>query len=171
MKPLTATAILIFAVVNLSAATTLYYGAYPGHAAQTGPAMPLGSGVCSSNPTPSLPASSPSLTAVGAGPDGPYLKEVEVSILSGSVNDEAQAQFSPQVVTLVVGVNNTVTWSNLDVGEANSVASYSVPAGAAPFASGAISVGSTYSYTFTALGAYYYHCAECPWMTGVIIVK
>ena len=96
---------------------------------------------------------------------------VEVSILSGAVNDQSQSGFFPNVVTLVTGVNNTVMWSNLDIAQSHTIASYSVPAGAASFSSGVLGAGATYTHTFLVSGTYYYMCAQCPWMKGIIVVE
>jgi plastocyanin len=172
VKSLYAFSILLFAVVNLSAASTLYFAVYPGKPAQTMPSTNAVAGQYYTAPAevPTATASNAPVSA-GPGPNGPYLKVVEVSILSGAVNDQSQSAFSPNVVTLVRGVNNTVMWSNSDVAQSHTVASYSVPAGAASFSSGVLGVGKTYSYTFSVAGTYSYICAQCPWMTGIIVVK
>jgi len=117
------------------------------------------------------PSSVNTLVVSSAGPNGPYPKVVNVKMQSGAVSDETPSEFSPNVVTLVVGVNNTVTFTNQDETGTHTVASYVVPAGATPFTSGALKLGASYSLTLGVRGTYYYWCTECPWMRGAIVVK
>jgi len=107
----------------------------------------------------------------GAGPNGPYSKVVNVNMQSGAMTDQSLSGFFPNVVTLVLGVNNTVTFTNQDETSVHTVASYAVPAGAAAFSSGALKLGASYTMTFSVRGTYYYGCTECPWMRGVVVVK
>ena len=79
-------------------------------------------------------------------------------------NDDGATRFDPGPITVVIGVNNTVTWINQD----EVVHSVVTPYG---FSSGDIAPGHTYSYTFTVPGVYPYHCGYYPIMTGVITVK
>jgi plastocyanin len=74
--------------------------------------------------------------------------------------------FTPDVVTLVIGKNNTVFWTNND---ASIHTATSDTAGA--FDSGNMNQGSTYQFTFTTPGTYTYHCVYHSWMQGTIIVK
>jgi plastocyanin len=90
---------------------------------------------------------------------------VAVSILSVS-----PPYFSPDNVTVVIGFNNTLIWTNNDVAQ-HTVSSTSVPSGATPFDSGVLNQGGTFSYVFTVPGVYEYHCLIHPWMTGTVIVK
>jgi plastocyanin len=71
---------------------------------------------------------------------------------------------------VVIGVNNTVTWTNNDTVD-HTVASSSVPTGAANFTSAIIAPGGTYSYTFTVPGTYTYYCTLHAWMKGTVIVE
>ena len=117
------------------------------------------------------PSSVSTLAVASAGPDGPYLKVVNINMQSGAMTDPSLSVFSPNVVTLVVGVNNTVTFTNQDETGIHTVASYAVPAGATSFSSGALKLGASYSLTLGVRGTYYFGCTECPWMKGVIVVK
>jgi plastocyanin len=94
---------------------------------------------------------------------------VEVSIPSGT-GASSSLNFSPNSVTVVIGVNNTVTWSNNDAAT-HTVTSSSVPAGAKSFDDGSLSPGATFSVTLTVPGTYKYHCSIHAWMTGTIVVK
>lgn len=94
---------------------------------------------------------------------------VAVSIVTSAVSP-ANRWFSPDNITVVLGVNSTVTWTNND-SNLHTITSTSVPSGAASFDSGTINSGQTFTYTFTVPGVYVYHCLIHPWMTGKVIVK
>ena len=81
--------------------------------------------------------------------------------------------FSPENVTVVIGVNNTVMWTNNDTnngGTDHTVTSSSIPSGAAPFDSGTMKEGATFVQTFTTPGTYEYHCSIHSWMKGSVVV-
>ena len=75
--------------------------------------------------------------------------------------------FIPQTIT--VPLNATVRWRNKD-----NVA-HTVTSDNASWDSGNIPVGngksSTFSFPFTAVGTYHYHCTLHPEMTGIVIVQ
>ena len=71
--------------------------------------------------------------------------------------------YSPQEITVVIGINNTVVWTNMGDTE-HTVTS-------ATFDSGTLSSGQTFQYTFTTPGTYEYTCSFHPEMEGVVIVK
>ncbi|MGI0090111.1 MAG: cupredoxin domain-containing protein, partial [Nitrososphaerales archaeon] len=97
-------------------------------------------------------------------PDG-YL-----SILSGSgSNPSVLVTFFPQNVTLIIGHNNTVEWTNNDT-TTHTITSVTIPSGAASF-NDFISPGGKYTYDFTMPGTYYYVCTLHAWMKGWITVK
>lgn len=76
--------------------------------------------------------------------------------------------FQPETVTVVVGVNNTVVWTNNDVnGVVHTVTSNT----AGQFDSGDLSQGQTFTCAFTVPGTYGYHCIYHPGMIGRVIVK
>jgi plastocyanin len=102
-------------------------------------------------------------TSAGAG------STIAVSIPSGSSNPSNPPGYSPDKITVVVGVNNTVVWSNADTA-AHTVTSVTVPSGAASFDSGNMDPGASYNYTFTTPGTYTYHCSYHSWMTGSVTV-
>ena len=83
----------------------------------------------------------------------------------------ASVGFSPRNITVVVGVNNTVVWTNQDT-TIHTVFSKSVPAGAAPFQSPTLSHGDTFKETLNVTGVYDYYCSIHPTtMTGSVTVK
>jgi len=84
---------------------------------------------------------------------------VQVSIVSTT-------SYSPAVVTVVIGVNNTVVWKNND-----NVVHTVTGVNASAFNSGDIQPGATFSYTFNAPGVYPYHCLIHATMSGAVIVK
>jgi len=73
-------------------------------------------------------------------------------------------QYTPQNITVVVGVNSTVTWVS------RSIAYDTVTARDGSFGSGTIPPGGTYSFTFVTPGTYQYYCIYHPWMTGTVTV-
>jgi plastocyanin len=81
-----------------------------------------------------------------------------------------QLNFSPATIKLVIGVNNSVTWTNDDA-IAHTVKSNTIPAGAQPFASDILSTGQTFTVTLTVPGTYTYFCTIHPaFMRGSIVV-
>ncbi len=88
---------------------------------------------------------------------------VSVSIVQGALNYPNKG-FSPDNITLVIGVNNTVTWTN------NDSSIHTVTANDGSFDSGYLNPGATFTYTFTEPGVYEYHCQIHPWMIGYVTV-
>jgi plastocyanin len=96
---------------------------------------------------------------------GRPLANVAVSIIQGAGTNTSSVGFSLDTVKLVLGVNNSVIWTNRD----NSP--HTVTANDGSFESGNMAPGQTYTFTFTTPGVYTYHCTYHPWMTGTVIVK
>jgi hypothetical protein len=94
-----------------------------------------------------------------------------VTILPGSFNPPTgstfKLTFSPENITVVLGVNNTVEWVNNDT-EAHSILGDSFPAmNSQPFGP-----HTDYVYTFTQVGYFPYRCGLHPaWMFGSVTVK
>ena len=72
--------------------------------------------------------------------------------------------YSPENITVVLGVNNTVTWVS------HSIAYDTVTSRDGRFTSGPIAPGGTFEHTFTAPGVYDYYCEFHPWMVGSVTV-
>ncbi len=106
-------------------------------------------------------------SATAAASGGP--STVQVSIYSGSGNSANPPGYTPDSLTLVIGVNNTVTWTNNDSVH-HTVTTTSAPSGAS-FNSGNMNGGVTCTHTFTVPGTYQYDCAYHSWMTGTIVVR
>jgi len=85
----------------------------------------------------------------------------------GASNPANAPGFAPDTVTVVMGVNNTVTWTNNDVA-AHTVTSV---AGNGTISSSNMNPNATFTYTFTAPGTYHYYCLYHSWMTGTVVVK
>ena len=94
---------------------------------------------------------------------------VAVAIAAGQTSYPNKG-FTPDNITVVIGVNSTVTWTNNDA-SIHTVTSTTVPPGASPFNSGYLNTGDKYTYTFTVAGVYVYHCQLHPWMTGFVVVR
>jgi plastocyanin len=73
--------------------------------------------------------------------------------------------FEPAAVTVLLGVNNTITWKNEDTDW--HTAHSNIP----EFDSGLIHPGGSFTHFFNRAGIYPYHCDPHPWMTGIVIVK
>ena len=73
-------------------------------------------------------------------------------------------QYSPQAITVVLGVNGTVTWVS------HSYSYDTVTDIHGGFSSPPIAPGQSFSYTFTSPGTYQYFCQYHPWMKGTVKV-
>jgi plastocyanin len=99
---------------------------------------------------------------------------VNVTIPSGGASPPAgyttgaktQYGFTPDVVTVVIGKNNTVYWVNNDAAVHTATSDT-----AGVFDSGTMNAGATFQWTFTTAGTYTYHCNFHSWMQGTVIVK
>ena len=87
-----------------------------------------------------------------------------VVVIQPGASVNASLGFEPTIITIVIGVNNTVIWKNEDSDW------HDVHSDTGVFYSGIIEPGSSWTYTFTTPGTYPYHCDPHPWMTGTIIV-
>jgi len=94
---------------------------------------------------------------------------LKVSMPKGAANPANPPGFAPDNLTVVIGVNNTVTWSNDDTAQ-HTVHASSVPTGAQPLNSNNMKPGDIYTYTFTVPGTYKYICDYHNWMTGTVTV-
>jgi plastocyanin len=97
---------------------------------------------------------------------------VHVTIVLGSGSNTSSLGYSPDVVHVVIGINNTVVWTNNDTvpHTVTSVAG-GIPSGAQAFNSGNLNPGQSWNYTFTQPGTYEYHCIYHFWMKGTVIVE
>jgi len=104
--------------------------------------------------------SSTSTTSTTTAPQG-----VIVNILNGAASNTNSPGYSPDTITVVIGMNSTVTWVNQD-----SVP-HTVTATDKSFDSGNMDPGRTWTHTFTLPGTYAYYCIyHAQWMKGKVIV-
>jgi plastocyanin len=75
------------------------------------------------------------------------------------------AQYSPALITVIIGVNNTVVWTNHDVLVHDAIANNGA------FSSGDIAPGGAFLFTFTQAGTYTYYCSYHSIMSGIVTVK
>ena len=115
-------------------------------------------------------------TSTTSGPPAvtcPSAQCVNVTITSGASSPpsgytqgaKTQYGFSPDVVTVVIGKNNTVYWTNDDAAIHTATSDT-----AGVFDTGNINQGASAQVTFTTPGTYTYHCTYHAWMQGTVIV-
>lgn len=101
----------------------------------------------------------------GGAPQGHPTQVVQASILNGAGTNSTSLGFSPNMIVVVIGVNNTVTWTN------NDSAPHTVTDVNNGFDSGNLAPGQKYTHTFTSVGTFAIKCSYHYWMHGSIIVK
>jgi plastocyanin len=87
-----------------------------------------------------------------------------VSIINGAHIQSNAPGFSPQNITVVLGINNTVKWVNMDS------FTHTVTSRDGLFDT-TLNAGNSTTYTFTKAGVYGYYCRIHSWMVGFVIVK
>ena len=90
--------------------------------------------------------------------------ETIVTIPANSSISSSGLTFSPSTVQVVIGVNNTVEWINMD-GPMNDITSDT-----GSFETSLISHGHAWEHLFEKTGTYQYHSAIHPWLKGTVIV-
>jgi plastocyanin len=111
---------------------------------------------------------------------------VNVTIVSGAATPyqgypgtTMQYGYQPLTLTVVIGVNNTVIWTDADTAF-HTATSSSGPASfnskcldgvGTPCVAGTGSSTNSFQFTFTVAGTYHYSCSYHAWMQGTIIVK
>ncbi len=98
----------------------------------------------------------------------------KVHVGMGLVNpDTFQFAFLPSRITIVIGINNTVQWTNNDTSYIQpSGTPHTVTANNGCFNSGDVAPGAQFTLTFVAAGTYNYHCIyHLPSHVGTVVVK
>jgi plastocyanin len=115
------------------------------------------------NVAPSLFTSTTTSTATTSGlpPPGKY---VNVTIPSGAASPPGPG-YGPATVKVVIGVNNTVVWTNADA------ALHTVTASDNSFNSGNMNQGNVFLYQFNTPGTFSYRCIYHSWMQGTVVVR
>jgi len=94
---------------------------------------------------------------------------VQITLPDGVGNNES-LNFVPSKIKVVIGVNNTIVWNDLDYVQ-HTVQSVVIPSGAKPWNSGILNEGQTFTVVLTVPGSYKYDCSIHPdWMVGTIQV-
>ena len=88
-----------------------------------------------------------------------------ISIPSGAGSPNGAPGYSPANFTVIIGTNNTVTWTN------NDNAHHTVTATDNSFNSGNMAAGAKFTYVFKTAGTYNYICNYHTWMKGTVTVK
>lgn len=94
-----------------------------------------------------------------------------IAIPSGTGASQA-LNFSPQTVKVVIGINNTVTWTNND-NTNHTIIFDSAPSGVSLTSltdPNNLVAGNSYSVTLSTAGTYQFHCEIHSWMHGTITV-
>ena len=99
-------------------------------------------------------------------------RESIVVIPEGSSSGDGGLNFTPETITIMIGVNNTVVWINKDIVPGTVVASDN---GDPDFFKATVEPdfllpGDEFRHTFTRPGEFGYHSEPHPWMHGKIIV-
>ena len=76
------------------------------------------------------------------------------------------ATYLPSTIVVVLGVNDTITWTN-KVSLPHTVTSDD----GTSFDSGAMAGSGTFSFTFAKPGTYTYHCDIHPYMKATVVVQ
>jgi plastocyanin len=87
-----------------------------------------------------------------------------VYIAYGASKNTGGLVINPENITVIVGVNNTVTWENLDTVTQTITGANNL------FTSPALAPGHSFSYTFTNTGTFGYSSPTYPWVKGFVTV-
>ena len=87
-----------------------------------------------------------------------------VFIANGASLGPGYVGFDPQNVTVVIGVNNTVVWQNVDN------FTQSVLSSNPSFNSGNLTYGQSWNFTYAAPGTYKFTDSPNAWMNGTVTV-
>ena len=127
----------------------------------------------SSTPTPTGNSSLVTLTLQSPGTPGPgsvlcgVLATANANPVMVGMPAGPAGPFSPQSTTVVIGVNNTITWTNSDP----KGITHTVTSNQGLFNSGDLAKNGQFTCTFVTPGTYYYRCIYHPLMVGTVFVK
>lgn len=97
---------------------------------------------------------------------------VKVDIVKGAFNPSQNDNFVPKEITLVLGKNNKIIWTNSDevahtvTADPGQSGSFVTTATRSNFLQG----GDKFEFVFTKPGTWKYHCEPHPFMKGTVIV-
>ena len=93
-----------------------------------------------------------------------------ILIPPGSENPSSNKTYSPDVATVVLGINNTVTWVNQAKTAHNFAPDMPLQQDGKSFGSDVLRPGGSYQFTFAEPGTFGYHGEPHPWQRGKVIV-
>ena len=95
-----------------------------------------------------------------------------VNMIPGSSDADQQDNFMPKKIDVQLGIDNHVTWENLDdIAHTVTPAHRYADAYSGEFGSdGVIMPGEKYEFLFTDPAEIEYYCIPHPWMTGEMII-
>ncbi|MCE9651489.1 MAG: hypothetical protein K8Q89_00255 [Nitrosarchaeum sp.] len=96
---------------------------------------------------------------------GVHFQNSIVNILNDSSNPESQVQLDPKTITVMLGINNTVTWINEDATPHTLVSNEN-----STWQTGIILPDKESSVIFNQTGIFEYHGEPHPWISGKVIV-
>lgn len=133
---------VVVIIILIVVALTSYY------ASTTGKSITISTGTTGSTATGSAKSLSPVISIVTIPNGGGYI----------------YSNYAPSQITVVIGVNNTVTWIN------NDNIAHTVTSRTGIFDSGLIQPYANFTYTFTTPGVYPYYCKVHLTMNGTVTV-
>lgn len=107
---------------------------------------------------------------LGGGMGGGGTTNAKVTIPSGA---STGLNFSPNAITVVIGKNNTITFTN-DDSVTHTITFTTVPSGvtASAISDSSLAPGASYTVTLATAGNYHYQCSIHPgWMQANIVVS
>ena len=96
-----------------------------------------------------------------------------VIIPTDSEDQSSDNNFEPQYLTVVLGINNTVSWINKSDAGNEIDATHNQPDPMfenGPYSHGTMLPGKSFNFTFTKLGEFEYHAQPHPWLQGSVLV-
>ncbi|MER3601112.1 MAG: hypothetical protein C4339_00040 [Nitrososphaerota archaeon] len=94
----------------------------------------------------------------------PGFVRVKIPVDAGVPNAPLPERYIPSTIVVVLGVNNTIIWTNDDI------VVHTVTSDDGKFDSGLLNPGQSWNYTFTTPGTYPYHCIPHPFMRATVVV-
>lgn len=113
----------------------------------------------------SSPISSSSVSSYLAPGQKGYLLDV---VIPRGASNQVALGYLPHDVRVFLAINNSARWTNNDT-VPHTVTFTNWPPGSLAIDSGELAPGATFTYTFTVVGTYRYHCSYHPWMNGTIV--
>jgi plastocyanin len=116
----------------------------------------------------------PRITAIEVVPENIAnpTENVKVDIVKGAYNPSQKDNYVPKEITIVLGKNNKIIWTNSDevahtvTADPGQSGSFVTTATRSNFMQG----GDKWEFVFTKPGTWNYHCEPHPYMKGTVIV-